>query len=82
MGGASETWGEICSDFLNRLTARKSKVCKAVITASEGFFDESKDEGQTHYSFILKLIWLKALVFLEKHVVFRVTPNFRLGVYR
>lgn len=37
-----EAWGEISSDYLNKLTARMPKVCKAVIAANGGFFDESK----------------------------------------
>ena len=36
-----EAWGEISSDHLNKLTTRMSKVCKAVIAANGGFFDES-----------------------------------------
>ena len=37
-----EAWGEISSDYLNKLTTRMPKVCKAVIAANGGFFDESK----------------------------------------
>jgi hypothetical protein len=37
-----ETWGEISSDYLNKLTTRMSKVCKAIIAANVGLFDESK----------------------------------------
>jgi hypothetical protein len=37
-----EAWGEILSDYLNKLSTRMSKVCKAVIAANGGFFDESK----------------------------------------
>jgi hypothetical protein len=37
-----EAWGEISSDYLNKLMTRMSKVCKAVIAANGGFFDESK----------------------------------------
>uniref|UniRef100_A0AAY5K0X9 Paired domain-containing protein n=1 Tax=Esox lucius TaxID=8010 RepID=A0AAY5K0X9_ESOLU len=37
-----ESWGEIPSDYLNKLTARMPTVCKAVIAANGGFFDESK----------------------------------------
>jgi hypothetical protein len=37
-----EAWGEISSDYLNKLTTRKPKVCKAVIAANGGFFDVSK----------------------------------------
>ena len=37
-----ETWGEISSDYLNKLTARMPKVCKAVIAANGEFFDKSK----------------------------------------
>jgi hypothetical protein len=34
-----EEWGEISSDYLNKLTTRMSKVCKA---ANGGFVDKSK----------------------------------------
>lgn len=37
-----EACGETASDYLNKLTARGPKVCKAVIAANGGFFDESK----------------------------------------
>ena len=37
-----EAWGEISSDYLNKLTARMPKVCKAVIAANGELFDESK----------------------------------------
>ncbi|CDQ85386.1 unnamed protein product [Oncorhynchus mykiss] len=37
-----EAWGEISSDYLNKLTTRMPKVCMAVIAANGGFFDESK----------------------------------------
>ena len=37
-----ETWGEIYSDYLSKLTARMPKVCKAVIAANGELFDESK----------------------------------------
>jgi hypothetical protein len=37
-----EAWGEISSDYLNKLTTRMPKVCKAVIATNGGFFDESK----------------------------------------
>ena len=37
-----EAWGEMSSDYLNKLTARITKVCKAVIAANGEFFDESK----------------------------------------
>ena len=36
-----EAWGEISLDYLNKLTARMPKVCKAVIAANWEFFDES-----------------------------------------
>ena len=36
-----EAWGEISSDYLNKLTARMPKVCKAVIAANGEFFDKS-----------------------------------------
>ena len=36
-----EAWGEIFSDYLNKLTTGMPKVCKAVITANGGVFDES-----------------------------------------
>ena len=37
-----EARGEISSDYLNKLTTRMPKDCKAVIAANGGFFDESK----------------------------------------
>ena len=37
-----EAWGEISSDYLNKLTARMPKVCRSVIAANEVLFDESK----------------------------------------
>ena len=37
-----EAWGEIYSDYLNKFTAKMTKVCKAVIVANGEFFDESK----------------------------------------
>lgn len=37
-----EAWGEISTDYLNKLTARMPKVCNAVIAANGAFFDESK----------------------------------------
>ena len=37
-----EAWGEIYSDYLNKLTAIMPKVCKAVIAANGELFDESK----------------------------------------
>ena len=37
-----EAWGEISSDYLNKLTARRPEVCKAVIAANGEFFDERK----------------------------------------
>ena len=37
-----DAWGEISSDYLNKLTARMAKVCKAVIAANGELFDESK----------------------------------------
>lgn len=37
-----EAWGEIPSDYLNKLPARMPKVCNAVIAANGAFFDESK----------------------------------------
>src|SRR4029434_6641870 len=36
-----EAWGEISTDYLNKLTARMPKVCNAVIAANGAFFDES-----------------------------------------
>ena len=33
-----EAWGEISSDYLNKLTARMPKVCKAVIAANGEFY--------------------------------------------
>ena len=40
--GLLEAWGEISPDYLNKLTARMPKVCKAVIDANGGFFDKIK----------------------------------------
>jgi hypothetical protein len=37
-----EAWGEISSDYLNKLTTRMPKVFMAVISANGGFFDESE----------------------------------------
>ena len=37
-----EAWGEISTDYLNKLTARLPKVCNAVIAANGAFFYESK----------------------------------------
>ena len=37
-----EVWGEISSDYLNKLTARMPKVCKVVIAANRESFNESK----------------------------------------
>ena len=37
-----KAWGEIASDYLNKLTTKMPKVWKAVIAANGGFFDESK----------------------------------------
>ena len=37
-----EAWSEISLDYLNILTTRMPKVCKAVNAANGGFFDESK----------------------------------------
>jgi hypothetical protein len=37
-----EAWGEISTDSHNKLTTRMTKVCKAVIAANGGFFDENK----------------------------------------
>ena len=36
-----EAWNDISSDYLEKLTARMPKICKAVIAARGGFFDES-----------------------------------------
>ena len=47
-----EAWGEISSDYLNKLTARMPKVCKAVIAE---FFDESK-VWRTKWLFQIKII--------------------------
>lgn len=42
-GGASESMGwHFFSHYLNKLTARMPKVCKAWIAANGGFFDKSK----------------------------------------
>ena len=37
-----EAWGEISSDYLNKLTTRMPKVYKAVISSNGGFIDKSK----------------------------------------
>jgi hypothetical protein len=37
-----EAWGEISSDYFNKLTTRMPKVCKSVIASNGGFFGESK----------------------------------------
>ena len=37
-----EAWGDIYSDYLNKLIARMPNFCKAVIAANGEFFDESK----------------------------------------
>ena len=37
-----EAWGEISSDYLNKLTAKMPKVCKAGIAANGELFEESK----------------------------------------
>jgi len=37
-----EAWGEILTDYLNKLIARMPKVCNAVIAAKGAIFDESK----------------------------------------
>ena len=48
-----EAWGEIYSGYLNKLTARMPKVCKAVIAANGELFDESK---RTKLLFQIKII--------------------------
>ena len=50
-----EVWGEISSDYLNKLTARMPKVCKAVIAANGELFDESK-VWRTKLLFKIKII--------------------------
>ncbi len=37
-----ETWSNISSQCLNKLTARMPRLCRAVIAANGGYFDESK----------------------------------------
>ena len=37
-----EAWGELSSDYLNKLMTRMPKVCKAEIAANGGFLDKSK----------------------------------------
>jgi hypothetical protein len=37
-----DAWGEISSDYLNKLTTRTRKVCKAVIAGNGGFFDKNQ----------------------------------------
>ena len=45
-----EAWGEISSHYLNKLTARMPKVCKAVIAANgENSLMIAKFEGQNYY---------------------------------
>ena len=51
-----EAWGEISTDYLNNLTARMPKVCKAVIAANREFFDESK-------------VWRIKLLFQIKNII-------------
>jgi hypothetical protein len=46
-----EAWGEISSDYLNKLTTKMPKVCKAVIAENGEFF-----EG--HYYFNLKSLFI------------------------
>ena len=87
-----EAWGEISSDYLNKLTARMPKVCKAVIAAIGELFDESK-VWRTKLLFQIKLI-ISNLVnvltifsihfathFHGKHEIVWVTPNFWTVVY-
>ena len=52
-----EAWGEISSDYLNKLTARMPKVCKAVIAENGELFDESK-------------VWRTKLLFQIKIIIF------------
>ena len=52
VGGAS---GSIYSDYLNKLTDRMPKVCKAVIATSRELFDESK-VWRTRLLFQIKII--------------------------
>ena len=51
-----EAWGEIFTDYLNKLTARMPKVCNAVIAANGAFFDKSK-------------VWRKKLIFQIKIII-------------
>ena len=37
-----QAWNEITPEYLTKLTARMPKICKALIAAKGGFFDESK----------------------------------------
>lgn len=50
-----EAWGEIPSDYLNKLPARMPKVCNAVIAANGAFFDKSK-VWRTKLLFQIKII--------------------------
>ena len=50
-----KAWGEISTDYLNKLTARMPKVCNAVIAANGAFFDESK-VWRTKLIFQIKII--------------------------
>ena len=36
-----EVWGEMSPEYLDKLTARITRICKAVIAARGGFFDEN-----------------------------------------
>ena len=49
-----EAWGEISTDYLNKLTARMPKVCNAVIAVNGAFFDESK-VWRTKWIFQIKI---------------------------
>jgi hypothetical protein len=44
-----EAWGEISSDYLNKLTTTMTKVCKAVIAANEDSLTKAKFEGHNYY---------------------------------
>ncbi len=37
-----EAWSNISSQYLNKLTARMPRLCRDVIAANGGYFDESK----------------------------------------
>ena len=81
-----EAWGEIYSDYPNKLTARMPKVCKAVVAANGEFFDESLKDKCIISNLVIVLtifsiyfathLMTKSVSFHGKHEIVRVTPNF------